>query len=424
MNKFIKIIIVFLLSAPASARDLVIALSPYQSQRNATAQVKTILQFLTTLEPGQKALLLDGYHLKSIGQFTVPSGAAYTSPKARLKANRASVAALLGFAKASALRQDLSAGALRTPQALRHIAENYAHDTEIDVILLGSPFYDDAAAPHYSMADAYVPSDGHIKASRAKTPFGTTDHPDLLKNMRVHVGFGDERMMLSDRHRFFVQRFWTLFIEAQGGTLISFSADAPALFERVRAHAAPINHAYKIGKETTLEMIRLRREEITPSIYDEPVSSAPLKARHLRRAGHVQIGLSWDCETCDLDLYARPWPDAELIYFNRSTTAQGSHWKDYLSAPRGKNLYETIEFNVPLDLRKLQIVINFYNGVAQQTIKGEIRIAVDGQVFAAPFTMDAKTGNQGGDVAKAFQSDRASHPQTRAIDALHLVGLR
>ena len=51
------------LSVPhsASAKELVVALSPFQTPKEAQAQSKEVLQFLTSLDGGDKAGLLDGY---------------------------------------------------------------------------------------------------------------------------------------------------------------------------------------------------------------------------------------------------------------------------------------------------------------------------------------------------------------------------
>jgi len=133
--KHIIFTIFFLLSlAPiAQATDLIIALSPYQETAQAKRQARQVLQFLTQMEAGQKAIIIDGFHLRTIGEFKIPESKLYSSPKARIGFNRKGVGALMRFAQNANMNGDAVpsvSGALRLPQLLRHVAENYASSNE------------------------------------------------------------------------------------------------------------------------------------------------------------------------------------------------------------------------------------------------------------------------------------------------------
>ena len=417
----LNLLLAYLFFTPvAIAQDIIVALSPYQQQ--AEAHAKQVLKHLTTLEAGSKAVLIDGYRLRKIGDFKIPERKA--SPKALLKLNAKTVAALMRFAKANT-QQDTPtvSNALRLPQLLRHIAENYSRDgmNELDVVVLGSPFYDDPSEPIFSMAEAHIPSDGHIRSSRAVSPYGTADTTDLLKGMRVHMGFGEDAQIQSDQHLFFLSRFWTLLIEQQGGKLVSFIADKETLFDRVLNKASPPKHNFKLEPSTKLEMIRLRRDKPSNPIYERKISNESLSLRNIQKAQDVEIGIRWDCSACDLDLYARGQPNADILYFGRNQTPLGNHWKDFTIAPSLSNGYETISFHVPLNLQQLRMAVNFYEGTAPNGIKGTLRISVDGQTYEQDFTMSATSGNKSAGMDEAFQAGKSMNKYILMFDPLKII---
>ncbi len=408
------------MTIPAQARELIIAISPHQQQSEAKAQASNVLRYLTALEGGKQAIIMDGYNLQTIGTFTVPTDKRYSSPKAKLTANRAGVAALMRFAGNGVG----STNTVRLPQLLRHVAQNYAGEDGADIVVLASPFYEDSAEPEFNMTGGLIPSDGHLNMTRADTPFGIAGNQGALANIRVHMGYDNSAIMRSDRHHYFVQRFWTLFIDGQGGKLVTFTADIPALLQRVQNNAPAPKHEFKREESDKLEMIQLRRaapEDV--SIYERDISTTPLSAGQINAAQNLEIGLSWDCPDCDLDLYARPFMGTQVLYFGRSETAEGRHWKDFVRSPKSSNGYETIDFTVPVDLNALQIAVNFYGGSAPNGVRCELRLSTGGQTYAHRFTLNARSGNNGGDTRKAL-NDRKSTPHTILIDPLQIAGLR
>ncbi len=425
MKKLLCLFLFLTFTQTVFARDLVVALSPHQAPEEAKAYVKSLIPFLVSLDENDQVIFLDGYHLKTISKFIIPAGKTYHSPKARLAKNRKALAGLIQFSKSVSLPNGNLAPsvtqAVRLPQLLRHVAENYRPQDKLDVLVLGSPIYDDPKEPALSFVDAALPSDGHLKASRNQSPFGTKDMPDVLKNITLHLAFESEDIFINDQHRYLLKRFWSLYLSQQGGILASFTADKTALFERIKSNIPAIKDNFTLGKETALEMIRISTSQSTTSIYERTISERPLAQHKIRTAHNVTIGLSWDCETCDLDLYARPFIGAEVLYFNHSTSDQGVHWKDYKSSPKQSRAFETIEFKVPLDLRQLQIVVNFYKGSAPQGVKAKLRLSVDGQVFAKSFVLKATAGNKSKGVRETFRIGRSPNSAVRTIDPLLMV---
>ncbi|PTN12495.1 hypothetical protein [Nitrosomonas aestuarii] len=426
---FCTILIMWLLAAQAaSARNLVVAVSPYYTPDEARRHSITLLQQLTELNQGSRVTLLDGYNLSIIGEFNIPDNPAYNNPKARLGVNRKAATALKRFADQSVAPGGKGhpsiSGAVRLPQLLRYVANNFERDGGLDVIILGSPLYDDPREPVFSMAGGRFPSDGHLFASQGKTPFGAAGHSGLLKNVIVHIGYGSDNIMQGDRHAYFVKRFWTLYAELLGGKLGGFVGDVPTVFRSVSSNAAPPAHAFKPVKSNKLEMVILPPVESRQSIFERPVSETVLAQAQIRRAENVQIGISWQCALCDLDLYAQAMPGAPVLYFGRIVTPHGRYWKDYRNSPGPTNGYETIGFDVPLDLRTLTIAINFYEGQAPQGVSGELRLSIDGHTYASTFHIAATTGNQGKGALEAIESGHANQPQSIIINPLRVVGLQ
>lgn len=426
---FCAMLIVWLVAVQAaSARNLVVAVSPYYTPDEARKHSIQLLQQLTQLDQGSRVTMIDGYNLSIIGEFNIPDNPAYKNPKARLGVNRKAVTALKRFADQSVTpggegHPSLS-GAVRLPQLLRYVANNFVRSGSLDVIILGSPLYDDPKEPVFSMAGGHFPSDGHLFASQGKTPFGATGHSGLLKNVHVHIGYDNDNIMRGDRHAYFVKRFWTLYVEALGGKLGGFVGDVPTLFRRVSNNAAPPAHDFKPVKSNKLEMIILPPVENRQSIFERPVSETALSQAQIRRAENVQIGISWQCALCDLDLYAQAIPGAPVLYFGRTVTTHGRYWKDYRNSPGPTNGYETIGFNVPLDLRTLIIAVNFYEGKAPQGVSGEVRLSVDGHTYASTFHIAATTGNKGRGIFEVIESGHTDRPQSIIINPLRVVGLQ
>lgn len=372
------------------ANELVMVLSPNLHAEEAKLQAATVLEFLVTLDLGERVTVVDGYNLQSIGTFSVPNSSSYENPRAKMGANREFAAALMQFAQGSKLPANLSPGSMRLPQLLRHIGANYASQERVDVVMLGSPFYE--GDNQFSMANGRIPSDGHINSSRSETPYGTTDQPDLLQNVRIHFGYGHEEVLQSDRHHFYVQRFWTLYIEALGGSLATFTADQPTLFRRSMSGAEPPSHTYVLNETQRLEMIILKTEVQDQSIYERELSSKELGTGQLSGAKSVEIAISWDCKTCDIDLWAQPYPYAQPIYFGNTETPEGTYHKDYETSPETINGFETIIFHKPVNLDQLLILVHFFDGHSPGGVKGEIRMTVDGLTFAKAFHIPGEIG--------------------------------
>lgn len=414
---------------PAQARDLAVGISPYLEAEAAQRQVKYVLQFFSEqLQPGDSALVFDAYRIRTLGTFTIPDNPAYRSPKARIQANRQMVAALLAFAKEGRVPQGEDEpgviGAIRLPQALAFIGTNYPALQDTDIVVLGSPIYDDPGEKPFSMQRHFIPSDGHLSRARSTTPYGVAGQASLLAGRRVHLGYPDESWKGGDHYAYFVHRFWSLFAEGLGAKLSTFTGDLPTLFERVKTKAPAPQHNYKREVSEKMEMIQLRPPSVErrATIYERPLSDAPVPSHTLRQAANVEVGITWECGGCDLDLYGQSTPQATALSFLNTQTPEGQYFRDWTSSPRSSNGYETLAFQVPVDLNALLLAVNFYNGSSPGGVKGELRISLNGQTYAKPFHIAAVGGNGGVGRQQTLGSRRAVNDHWLVINPLEVLG--
>jgi len=427
------VIVVHLLftGTPVEAREFMVGLSPFQKPSAAKQQIKSVIGFLVEiLEPGDRAWLFDAYHQTSLGQFAVPNKSIYANPKAKLGANRQAVANLLKFAKEArepkGRDQPSLMGAVRLPQFLRFIGENYPTTTEMDVIVLGNPLFSDPSDKPFSMAQFSIPGDGHFSHDRRDTPFGLKGQRSLLTKRRVHLGFPDESWKRDDHHGFYVQRFWALFIEQQGGVLATFTHDIGTLYQRIKTRAPVPKHSYELEKTDKLEMILLRSREVKhhTSLFERPLSTTPVTPGWETQLNNLSIAITWDDPQSDLDLYVQHGSHTKPLYYLNTETAEGKYYKDFMNSPRATNGYETVSFFQPVNVNELIVAINFFGGLAQESVTGEVRISLDGQTFARKFEIKAKKGNHGKGREETLARRKPANPQWIVIDPLSVVGLQ
>ncbi len=121
----------------AQAKEVLVAISHFQ--QDANSRIRQLIRQLPSLKPDTTVTIIDGFNLKKIAQFNIPSG--QLSPRAIIKRNRKAIGSLMRFAKASSsIQMDVPSteNSVRLPQLLHYIGENYLLDSsnELDVIIL------------------------------------------------------------------------------------------------------------------------------------------------------------------------------------------------------------------------------------------------------------------------------------------------
>jgi hypothetical protein len=344
---------------------------------------------------------------------------------------QSSIAALNAWLTTESVeRSQIPAYGLRTPTIFEFCATHTEMSkTKGRLVLIGSTIFDDPAEVAFSMRDGYFPADAHLGVSRQESIFGLKDASKLEGTIVHWAAVGAQYQ--DDGNRASVERWWTLYCQQQGCTLASCDSSVATVFERVKnSTSAPIQRVTPDagGK---LEMrhapIRIRvpapvQESSISSeqpsnkaalaqrpgsavqsaagpdlgfMFRQDVESQPLSGAIVE---NCKIGIRWAGER-DLDLYVRPTPFADELFYNHNRSREGIHLKDWLTSPDvDNNGFETVELRGRVDLSQLTLGVNFYAGATSAGgVDGTVRIEADGKVFQAPFHVRAAFGNRGAD---------------------------
>ena len=377
---------------------LVVGISPFLDTAAKDVVYRGLVRLIVEqLFLGSKLEVYDAYNLKSITTVSIPNAKVFNSAKTRANQFAQSIAEIKQFlarenAKPAGSKTNFE-GVIRLPQFCDFLVQNHA-SAKISLLLIGSPLYQDAKEPGFSMAEGYFPSDGHLQASREQSVYGY-DPGDGERNglLAYWAYFGDP--WLSDLHHEKVERFWALYLGRRGGQLASFSGDFATALGAFNTSAPGPGAASKgwvaDARQTKPEMLRATRTvaQVDWLTGDAPSQPSPPPSQMV---GPLKIGIRWK-ENIDLDLYAAPRPEAETLFFNHPISPEGYYFKDHRSSPGHE--YEYIEFESPVDVRKVMAFVNFYDGSCPSGPHGEVRIEFLNRVYTGSFAITSPDGNQG-----------------------------
>ena len=387
--------------ASSPPQPFVIGISPFLDKAVKDDVYRSIVRLLVEDLPLDSSLVVyDAFELKTITRVALPEARVFHSPKTRANQFAGAIRELKQFLA----RENVAPTnghlkfeeAIRLPQFLDFLAENlHASNVQPVVLLIGSPLYQDAREPGFSMVDGYFPSDGHLQASREQSIFGLTANPATMPSIAIHwLYFHDP--WVSDLHKEKVTRFWTLYLERRGAQLAAFTSDLPGALQSFQ-HNAPGTSATSKNwtvdtTQSKIEMLRVSRnveiaDWLTRGTLSETADSPPTTL-----VGPMKIGIRWK-HNIDLDLYATPRHGAETLYFQHIRSPEGYYYKDHRSSP-GRE-YEFIEFESPVDAREVEAFVNFYKGLCPGGPRGEVRIEFDGRIYGAAFSISSEEGNLG-----------------------------
>ncbi|MGH1404134.1 MAG: hypothetical protein ACRBDL_07810 [Alphaproteobacteria bacterium] len=413
-------------SPKAEAKNLVIGMSPVLSAEDGRRQMIQVLRYLSeNLEVGEHANIFDAENRRFVGSFSKPANKNYASPKALLQYNRRVAANLKSMYRAD--HPDLASGikaSVKIPQFLTFLAQNYAPLTDTDIVILGSPIYMDLQTPSWDMRGGKFAGDGHFSAQADKSVFSTVGKETFLQGARIHILYPSKEWEISDSYRHYITRMWTLYIEAQGGELSSFTDDVSTFRMRVRNSAGALPHTFKreyTDKLETFEMAPEQRKRT--SIHERELSTTLPSKSAMNIADEVEIGISWTCDVCDLDIYVRPNHVADVLYFGNTKTAEGLYHKDFVNSPQAVKGYETVTFKHAVDLRDTFIAINWYGGHSHSGVSGEIRLAIGDKTYGLPFHIKGENGNAALERDSVLSASKAANDNWIVIQPKKILGL-
>ncbi len=378
----------------------IIGISPFLDRSVKDEVYRSVIRLVVEDLPLNSAFgIYDAFELKTIAQASLPDARVFNSPKTRANQFAPAIRDLKMFLAAEHPRPTNSsssfAAAIRLPQFLDFLAGTLTPNSTVSVLLMGSPLYQDAKEPAFSMVDGYFPSDGHLQASREKSVYGFSGDSAVVSPLILHwIYFGDP--WVSDLHKEKITRFWTLYLERRGARLAAFTGDLPSALQSFRqpatAGAASSPHWTVDTAQRKIEMLRVNRSVTATDWLTRDTVPAGGQTPPSIRIGPMKIGIRWK-ERIDLDLYATARPGAETLYFEHVRAPEGYYYKDHRTSP-GKE-YEFIEFESSVDVREVEAFINFYKGSCPGGARGEVRIEFDGRTYGYPFLIPAERGNLG-----------------------------
>ena len=389
--------------AAEASGSFVVGLSPFFDATAKDPVYQSLVRLIVQDLPlNTKLEIYDAYNLKSITRVAIPNAKVFDSPKTR--ANQ--FALQIGEIKQFLAQDNLKAGgakagfegAIRVPQFFDFLSQNHSLPrgaSNLPLLLIGNPLYQDAKEPGFSMVEGYVPSDGHLRVSREESVFGSSSSETPARGPMVYWAyFGDPWM--SDLHREKVERFWSLYTERRGGSLASFSTDLPtalAAFCAVTPGPSAASKGWVADpRQTRPEMVRASRNVELADWLTSDVIRDVNPPPPSRLSGPMKIGIRWK-DDIDLDLYAAPRRDGETLFFQHTRSPEGYYFKDHRSSP-GRE-YEFIEFEAPVDVREVQAFVNFYGGSCPRGPRGEVRIEYLNRIYTGKFAIASTEGNQG-----------------------------
>ncbi|MEM1150493.1 MAG: hypothetical protein AAGI03_08030 [Pseudomonadota bacterium] len=202
------VVAVALVAGSATAKETVVAISPFGTPAAKLAEVKAVgMHLMTVLKPGETGRVIDAYSLRQVAEITISTDPDKSKTlRRRMRAAPEFFADTKRFADAAVMPEGENfLGQIDFPGLLRMVGSSYPAEQPRDLIIYGaSPLTHDPRMPGLSMAAGAVPDDASIAASRSENVYGAAGEAALLKNYTVHWGTNGAGWATNDVHHFHV----------------------------------------------------------------------------------------------------------------------------------------------------------------------------------------------------------------------------
>ncbi|MEP0175032.1 MAG: hypothetical protein ABJH28_10240 [Paraglaciecola sp.] len=394
MRKLLTLLVYIATVSSVSASDIALVISPYHSPDNGKVIFKTAYNVFKGLELGDTLIVYNGNDASIVATLDVPNRPAFEYEKVRAKANKAELGKLKSFT--SSLNQGKrTLGAMDTPRVLADIARFQPNVS--DIMLMGSALYDNPHHKQMDMTQSGVPSDGVVSASAASSVFGTKGR-HYLRGKRIHWVLPEP--LNNSLHHEAVMRFSHVYIHALGGDLVSFTTNHTAVTQLLLNKATPLDFIYTLDKSGVLEMRIIQEASVNTRTEPQNIQRVNVQTTAPVATSYpVTLGIEWEGEGVDLDIYAQP-QGGQVLYFGQTQSKQGVHVKDQRTGNNNSTrFYERIDLK-PVDINTLKVAINIYDAPPSESeLRGILRINYQRQSYQTPFTFKlAHGGNRGADI--------------------------
>lgn len=393
--------------APETPVRLFIAVAQSDNFDNRKEALETFVEFAMKAPPGSEVVLLEGATARTVADVSIPDRPSMKLPSVRAK----ELAGQIGQARDYLSRAPSSERdqRLNIPKLANAISLQPASDLPARVALVGSPLYADPASLRDSMLSGGVPSLGHLCLARSESVYSARAVEGEIIGAAVYLLDKGAAEFKGREHRVEVLAFWRSYFETLGAVW-GVSTDDKEQFVRAALDGAGGSGG---GARVPLKCEDLKAEwtmyprpPVTlPAVVDPEKAPTAESVRAEPPVGYVTLGIFWECEDCDFDLYARSQSGRDFLHYNHASSEDGVFYKDFTTNPKIPYGYEYIYFSSLIDLRQLEVLVNFYGAPhevspAEFTFRLQFVAEGDGaaeQLVERRFVFRARRGNRGED---------------------------
>jgi hypothetical protein len=249
--------------------------------------------------------------------------------------------------------------------------------------------------------ERFYPSDGMLRAPKVESPFSIVGAEERLTGATVHFCVINAASEFdSGEYEERIRRFYSLYVQAQGGRVGTFSGDLGTCFRRFNAGEGSGQPTYQLSRDMKAEMLRVPERATatlpvkldTPGAYflrdDVPISkTAPASTK-----GVLWVGIRWT-GNCDLDLYTRGSATSPWVFYQNTRSTEAIYNKDYTT---GADQYEYTEYVRETDINTTEVAVNIYACDAVSAPEATVRAWYMGRVYQSSIRFGTRTGNRGG----------------------------
>lgn len=226
----LTLVVWLLLGANASAADklVIVPARGLSTATNDALLAQIVTSAVEKLPTDTEIEVIDPVSFDLVAKLKVPSG---TKAQRERNATFAQQITPLRLALSNRAQENgWEASTLRIPEVLRFLSEQIvARGEKATVVFVGSPLYRGRAGT-FDFSNGMVPSDGWLNASTEDSPFATSGIN--CKNWCIHIAVTQPVWAESEWQAKEVQRFWSAFVNATGGSLVSL-APMSVIWDRV-----------------------------------------------------------------------------------------------------------------------------------------------------------------------------------------------
>lgn len=378
-------------------------------------------------EPGTQVTVFSGDTFQTLAAVTLTDSRPNLQRERNISAIRAAVLAV---------RQSTNSGAmLAVPRVLDEISRQL-RPVNGSILLLGDAY--PCGGQDGLCLSTNWPADGQLFQSAS--PFSTLERRHQLEQTTVHWLTTDHNRSSGEIHRRSVERFWSLFVSTQGGSLVSYTPNVIAAFQstfsgrrepfqQVAVNPADTNRLVHWVGEPPVEpapvvhrIDRFVTNEVTRIVTNwvEEVRRMPSPWPAVPH-GKTGFGAIWftppgEPRAVDIDLHVPVPKDGVELSWKHTNSPSGRYYRDIQKSepnpsPDWKNSWEYVELD-GLQLPEA-IYLNRYAGSA--VVTGEVRIEHDGRVQVIAFVLPSVSGNRGADANRRERSPQWLRIDLRAV---------